>query len=59
MIQHVKRFGKLVPSLLPNVDLSTRKIQVFIRNTKSMKISAPSNKLINTIVLLPQNPSTC
>ena len=31
--QHVQRSKKPVPSLLPNVDLNTKKIQVFINNT--------------------------
>ena len=34
--QHVLRPIKLVPSFLPNVDLSTKKIQLFINNTRSI-----------------------
>ena len=36
MNQHVQRSVKPVPSLLLNVDLSIKKIQVFINNTRSI-----------------------
>ena len=42
---------KLVPSLLPNADLSTKKIQVFINNRRSIEYNIVTDEMISQEIL--------